>query len=499
MLSFQALAMATYALARSATLAIAVGLIVFFSGATDFGAAYPVLLLGSPHTYGSAGLSVFVLTAALFGAGRTRAAAFLLGLAPSIHPSLGAWLTMIVAAVAAWDRTWLRFELRRVWPAYLAGFAITLASLALQVTAIPDLPPSGSVEARGYTRAFFAFWDPHRQPIPFNQPAVLLNVIAMTVAGLWLSVFRADVGAARRWLLRFVLVSSIVSLVFAALSWVPVDRLPIQLLVLMPGRMLNVNVVMFAPLVLGLLIMYRHTVWGAAALPILTLLLVVSGNALPFRMDVPDYPAGLTPAISTLNVLLLCAVTLFAGTVWSRGGLSARARPRAGRLITRSAWVVTIGIGTWTAVLLWPLTRSVHLLFRDRTSSAVFMVASERSGLLLTGGDLFLAQLRTRRPLLLSGGGLDGLAYAQESAVAMAGILRDVYGVDLMHPPAQARASGTIPNEVNKAIWEGYSAGRWREVGRKYGVTQVLTYPDWTLDLPVAARDACCVLYDIPD
>jgi hypothetical protein len=100
--------------------------------------------------------------------------------------------------------------------------------------------------------------------------------------------------------------------------------------------------------------------------------------------------------------------------------------------------------------------------------------------------------------VLLPGGGLDGLAYAAESAVGMATILRDVYGIDLLNPPPEARGTGTIPNAANRNNWEGYTPARWRAIRRDYGVTQVLTYPDWMLNLPVAARDREFVLYDIP-
>jgi hypothetical protein len=117
---------------------------------------------------------------------------------------------------------------------------------------------------------------------------------------------------------------------------------------------------------------------------------------------------------------------------------------------------------------------------------------------LLTGGNLHLAQMRTRRPVLLPGGGLDGLAYAAESAVGMADILRNVYGVDLLDPPDEAKGGGTVPNIANQAVWERYTRAQWRAIRREYGVTQVLTYSNWTLDLPVAAGDGDSVLYDIP-
>ena len=57
-------------------------------------------------------------------------------------------------------------------------------------------------------------------------------------------------------------------------------------------------------------------------------------------------------------------------------------------------------------------------------------------------------------------------------------ILRDVYGVDLLNPPEEARGAGTNsadcqPDEHGKR----YSPEKWQDIRRAFGVTQVLTYP----------------------
>jgi hypothetical protein len=56
-----------------------------------------------------------------------------------------------------------------------------------------------------------------------------------------------------------------------------------------------------------------------------------------------------------------------------------------------------------------------------------------------------------------------------------------------------------IPPSVNRPIWEQYSTDRWREIRRAYNVTQVLTYKDWTLRLPLVAQNASYLLYEIPE
>ena len=119
--------------------------------------------------------------------------------------------------------------------------------------------------------------------------------------------------------------------------------------------------------------------------------------------------------------------------------------------------------------------------------------------MLLTAGDLHLMQMRTRRPVLIDGGGLDGLPYALSGARQTERILRDVYGLEFFHPPGEARGVGMIPPSVNRPIWEQYSTDRWREIRRAYNVNQVLTYNDWTLRLPLVAQNASYLLYEIPE
>jgi hypothetical protein len=146
------------------------------------------------------------------------------------------------------------------------------------------------------------------------------------------------------------------------------------------------------------------------------------------------------------------------------------------------------------------VTEPRPLLFRDRTHDPVFAAAAAGKGLLLTGDGLHLIQLRTRRPVLLDGGGLDGLVYSLEAAPAMDRILRDVYGIDLLDPSSrEGMWTATIPPVTNKRNWEKYSRETWLEIRHTYNVTQVLTPPDWRLDLPTAVRTQDMRLYQIPN
>src|SRR5678815_2262004 len=129
MLSFQAIALIVYGLSADALVAIGACGLALATHTSEFGVMYPIFLMGSSHTYGIIGLSFFVLVVGFFGTGSYRVAAFLLGLAPAIHPSLGAWLLLIVAIAVASDFRRARTELRHAVVPFLVGVVVSGFSL----------------------------------------------------------------------------------------------------------------------------------------------------------------------------------------------------------------------------------------------------------------------------------------------------------------------------------------------------------------------------------
>ena len=136
-LSFQALAAVSYAVGRSAFVALGAAFVVFVSHATDYGVVYPIILLGSGHTYGSAGLSFVALAIGLLGMGWYRTGSFLLAVSPAVHPALGLWaLTITTIAVVTCRRDVLvaladtRSSARVLARYVAAGGAMTVLSFA---------------------------------------------------------------------------------------------------------------------------------------------------------------------------------------------------------------------------------------------------------------------------------------------------------------------------------------------------------------------------------
>ena len=499
LLSFQALAMTTYAFSRSVWLSTAAAIVVFVGRATDYGVRYPIFLLGTSHTYGSVGLSWAVLTAAVIGCGRYRAGLLMLGLAPAIHPSLGIWLGVIAGLAVLWDPRSARNDALPAWRWFAAGAAITFISLMLQLWTARGIPSIDASTASRYLTTFTTLWDEHRQPMGFYNAGVALNAAAVLVGLLWLTVFRRFVRASALFLLRFVTVSGIVSFACVAISHMPPERLPSFLVVLMPTRVVNVDAMMFAAMVTGLVCAYRQTAVGRLlTIGLFAGLLLNHQGLLSAGFERTTWIAG-DPKALTMAVVLGSAGLLAAWSVWMvRAGTASSAGPPWFRRLSDAAVAVIIATAL-TPGLIRASPPRIDAVLRDRTNDALLATAARGRGMLATGGDLHLVQLRTRRPVVIDGGGLDGLPYAVAGAPEMVRILRDIYGIDFFHPPPEAHGIGMIPSSFNRRIWEAYSTDRWKEIRREYNVTQVMTYNDWTLRLPIVAQNARALLYEIPE
>jgi uncharacterized protein YneF (UPF0154 family) len=501
LLSFQALSLVVYVLSRDAFVAIGAAFVIFLGGATNYGVVYPIALLGTEHTYGVVGLAWVVLVPALFGAGRPRAAGFLLGLAPAVHPSLGVWLGVLLGLAGLWNRRQAWTLVRPGLGYFLAGGAFTALSLAVQFALQPPLPHVDAAESARYLDAFVGFWDGHRAPVDFARAGIVLNIGALVVSVVWL------IGGGRVkargsdpvvLLLRFIAVTAAASLALAFVSHLPPSAVPTPLLVLMPSRLLNINVMMGAALLFGLL-GRRPGMWRHGAIIATTLVLLFSSRSTMWQFFEPGGSRTVAKLGLPLFVVLLVVGAAVVGLYVARRYVARtelRSAPRTARAAVIALMAAAMALSFLTAIERDRAERD--RILHDRTNDRLFGFAARESGFLLTGGDLHLIQLRSRRPVLLDGGGLDALPYALEAAPAMDRILRDVYGVDLFHPPEEARGQGKVPLEANRTVWEGNSPARWQEIGRTYGVTQVMTPGDWHLELPMVVAGQGIVLYTIP-
>jgi hypothetical protein len=510
MLSLQALSLFVFAFSRDVAYAVGAAFIIFLSGSAEFGGTYHIDLMGTTHTYGAVGLSALVLATSLLGAGCYRLGGFLFGAMPAIHPSLGIWGGVIVAICVAGDGKRLTSQLRPALPWFIAGCGLTAVSLAVHLAITHGVPPVHKEVADRYLTSFVAFWDSHRRApdlnnlgVYLNNPAVRLTLGVVPLALVWLLVLAESLPRAAHFLVRFVLATAGLTIGFVLVSLMTRGWLPGFVQILMPMRILNIVGMTFVALLFGVIGAYLRTSWGQFAGLLLTVaLLLADRSRLPLGgAFVRSHAAGLT-SLGVMTVTAI-AVTLWA---WFRKWNGDDRTPQTGQRRDRN---ITVAIATArilfvVAVMLYwvpsaNVTEPRPLLFRDRTHDPVFAAAAAGKGLLLTGDGFHMMQLRTRRPVLLDGGGLDGLLYSLDAAPEMDHILRDVYGVDLLHPSsAEGMWTSAIPPVANQRNWEQYSRLRWTEIRRTYNVTQVLTPPDWRLDLPITVQTLDLRLYQIP-
>ena len=269
MLTFQALALFVYALGRDILLAVGAAALIFFTRSAEYGTVYPLFLLGTEHTYGVVGLSTGVLAVAMLGAGWYRAGALLLGMAPCIHPSLGSWTALVVFLAVLSDFRSLRVELRAALPWLLAGCGVTVASLVVHFSLAPGTAAGMARLSPEDLSTFVRLWDGHRAAVNIWHNGVMLNVASFVVASTWLTFFSTDIPSSSKLLLRITAAGSLLALAMIPLSWIPPDRLPAALLVLMPGRYLNFAAMTFVALIFGLLASGRQ-LWSSVVLLFLT-------------------------------------------------------------------------------------------------------------------------------------------------------------------------------------------------------------------------------------
>lgn len=495
---FQAMSLLTYALSRDALLAAGASALVFFTRVAEASSIYPIWLVGTSHTYGVIALSFAALVIGFLGCGWYRTGLFLLGLAPAVHPSVGAWLIVIASIVFVSDWRRLRIELRPALPAFVAGSALTATSLVIQLLLVADVPQVDPSTTTKYLAAFVSFWDMHRQPVEFGAATVRVNAALLVVACFFLVRPPFDLSAPSRLLLRFVAAAAALSVALAFVSWIPPEKLPPAILIAMPGRMLNLNMLIAGPFLIGLFAAWRRgsiPAIGGVLLLILCAALVIGNRSGLWAFDGGHRAlAAVVPPVMRPNEtnIVLIALALAMTSTWM-------GRRSGGVAVARVTYLATLVLMATTVVLTWNLARPRGFEMTDRTNDVLFRMLSEGRGLLVTGGDLHLVQLRSRRPVLLDGGGLDALPYAVESAPAMDRILREVYGVDLLNPPDEARFRGSIPPEFTRAVWQSYTREQWEALASRFGVEQVLTPGDWDLNLPVAVRNRSLTVYDIPD
>ena len=547
-LTFAALAIMALAHGAHPGLAFATPFVLILLEPGLWGFNYPILLVGYGHTYGMAGLAWLLGICGLLGAGCRRTAAFLLGLAPAIHASLGASFALVVGACALADLRELRPQLRSMalWGAI--GAALSAASFGWQQIAASAPPVADPAVAARYLDAFVRVWDQHRRPVNLAAWKAFLVWCTLLLAFALLRYGRQSIPAPNRLSLRVFLACGVIGVANSVLlRLVPLGDIPSALLVAMPMRLANLPALAFVPLLIGVLWRMRES--PAARLLLLAVAIVaIAGRRAPWLNAVGLVTFNVAPLLivaartqprpvlrlaalglftyygvyrlsldlpflgrrGASGVLMLAASVVALAVLWARAerlvlrrGLGTRARRLAVRLDPREPlFDVPLAIAFAAAVIAVGGSAAAGLPvrlaeLRDRTNDPALRAASHGEGMVAAGPGLGQVQLLTRRPVLLDPEALDMLPYAADGGPALERILREVYAVDFFDPPAPARYKAVVPKQPVRSAWEARSAEAWSEIGARFGVSEVLVDADWRLRLPEVTRSERYALYRV--
>lgn len=589
-LGFQALALLTYTFGRDRMVASLVPVTLLAANAwQDCGAVYPIRLISNVYwaTYGVTGTNYVLFAWALWGVGWRRPAALLCGLAPAMHPALGAWCIAAILAALICDRRAERPFVAVAARWFAAGILTTIISFAVQQYLSRNVPPADPVLTQQLLRAFVADWDNHRFAFPLEHVEWRLGWCALALFA-----------AARAWLaeslprrslvlLNVLLISALAGLAMCLLTYLS-PWLPTPLVMAMPGRFINLAVVALPAVMIGLL--SRGTrAWSVNGL--LAALLLFGGlRSLTLLKQWIYVPAA--PKIFLASGLIVIYL-IAAQPTGTRGWLKSLVRAAAAlclvlvaflelrdwhlaalllasvvvlqatrRWLNRPAWpslrialravslgapavvmVMMVGgwlasglllfiaafdeqrlgwlFGTWRRASLggraarWA-TCIVAMGFlagslgtrarlgvgslRAWDNDPVFAAAAKVPGLLLTVPRMGIAQLRTRRGLVLYGQALNQITYVPASGPAINRVLKGVYDDDLLkpRPPGWVKCGGIMHDSAH-GVWEDRGADEWQRLAKEFGFSAILTYPDWRLKLPIAAQTNDLILYRVPE
>ena len=298
---------------------------------------------------------------------------------------------------------------------------------------------------------FIRLWDGHRAAVSIRSTGVQLNAAAAIIAYTWLALLSAELPSSSRLLLRITVAGSLLAIAMVPLSWIPPDRLPSALLVLMPGRYLNFGALIFVAMLIGLLGSCR-VLWSRLVLLFLSCGLLVTNRSMLWEFLQHHHNVRFQINVAPLRIVWLSAAAVLAGAVWTWWRLSRAARPAPLAPPTPPAHLAHLAhLAVLALVVLMTLHQRVEQSgahFNDRTNDVFFADVAARQGVLLLAGDLRLIQLRTRRPVLLDAGALDTVMYSLETGAAMQRMLRDIYGLDLSTSAARCRRRRPHPRAL---------------------------------------------------
>ena len=506
-ISFQAVTVLFFSVSRNILLSLTIPFFICFMSYVGFGVVYPILFMESPHSFGRIGLVFVVLIIGLLNSGYIKTGSFLLGIAPCVHPSFGSYCVFVVFIVVFFYYRTLLWENKRIVVYFLFGVFITFLSFIYQYSWLKGLPSLNALEKSAYIASFIKYWDYHRS-LPFNylSPGFLMGILGAVVSFIVIR-FRKTDKSGPLFVFRLFIVSFMLSAVLSLITYLPTEILT-TLHILMPGRYINLNNIMFMPLLLGLLATKNNSLTDKLIFSCFIL------TALGFKIFLPQTTLHLPrmplpifvvfDSVKDIQVILKLVFMVFLpfplliSMIYPNLCIKIFKNGRITDFLYRTTVVALLFLSAF--ILSHSLKISSDKL---KITDPALEVASTRKGMLLLSTEApFPLQIPLRRPTPIDPGAFDGFLIAPESGPILNNLIGKIYGLNIFTPPFKAigktRNSGTIPCVFRKQ-WEARSVTVWLTIRNEFGVTDILTPPDWHLQLPVVIKGNAYALYTIPD
>ena len=479
--SYAALGLGILSFTRSQMIAWLAPFFIQFTEACSYSTTYPVSFMGTSTTYGVLGLALLMLCFALYGLGMQKSAGFLLGLLLSIHVSLGLWGILIFTCLFISEKKINRNFIRSF---LFPGLVVTGLSFSAHIFHHHEFLIHKDI-SKDLLLTFIREWDSHRQPVYWNDPGAWIVLFSLILTFACLKFHRQQIPETAISYLKIILIADILSVLAIFLSQVPLNIIPLRILLpmllLMPTRLTCIATISFPITLIGLFFRHRSGFFlSLAGVVFLTAIykskpdpyiaMMISSFFLCVYHQIKPINEDLKKSIESIPIYFL--------------------RTLAIALLAYNAYQIGRMVVTHSKMRLAEL--------KNYGNDSLFYAASKGSGLLLTSADLNAIQLVTRRPILLDGGALDMVVYAPETASQVEKILREIYDTDWFHPPAETWHYAVLPSNGGRKLWESLQTADWNRLREKYGTTSLITYTDWKIQLPLISRNSNYALYDIP-
>lgn len=472
-LSFMAVTSVLLVFSENITVALVVPFLFTSVINTIFmGHNYPIFFPTDLNNGGIVGFYATMLGIGLFGLGYVPIAMFLLGLLPSLHPSIaiGVWIGALGYYLIS-NRVNKKLLMRNLrWFIYgVIFFLITLIIHRFMTMGLVDRPTGTEKQILEY---FVSYVDGHRRPrftglswvgrLEFFEPEFFL----LAVIGVFFGRYKKFVSSGTKVILKFLAMLSVCAVFMTLLEEIWPENFPLVLKTVMIARWLNFNSIILPLLGLGVL-SYKNS-FGKMFILIAVFLFGAQGQVLWRWVFV-----------------LLFLYMEFKKRNW---------KIKPFRINTRADGIVTM------------ITVMVCVLTFQRLVRAGFQSGLKQNTLdkeliekISKGDKLFISsylalplpQAMTNRGVLLNLYWADTISYAPSVGDEFEAILQDVYGVSLYD-------KDIWPNfEKTRAHWEKRTPKEWQDIGVRYEATDVLVPKEWKVRLPKKFESETLVLYHI--